>query len=314
MLPFIPVNRPVVEEFTGMRCGYCPRGYVSLEQMGHKYPDLFIGMAYHTRSYESDGMVIMTDDGFPVAVSGYPYGTLNREAGLSMAPPEVSEAWETARLQVAPADIDVSLEWTDDSHTALRAMTSARFAIEYSNVDFRLALALVADNMKREGWVQLNNYAGSSETGDFWDIFTKGGSIVRDITFNDVLVSFDDVKGVKGSVPADITFDSNPALIREFVLADIRNLEGNNFLTDDCTLHAVALLLDGRTGAVLNANKSASLSRDTSGIDTVAGDAVVVTTEWYSLQGVRLDSPTEGELMICVERMSDGTLRTSKRK
>lgn len=31
--PFIPVNRPLVEEYTGLWCGWCPRGYVALETM-----------------------------------------------------------------------------------------------------------------------------------------------------------------------------------------------------------------------------------------------------------------------------------------
>ena len=33
VMPFMPVNRPLVEEFTGLRCGYCPRGYVAMEEM-----------------------------------------------------------------------------------------------------------------------------------------------------------------------------------------------------------------------------------------------------------------------------------------
>ncbi|MDE6511651.1 MAG: hypothetical protein K2L00_06125, partial [Muribaculaceae bacterium] len=31
VLPFVPVHRPLLEEFTGTWCGWCPRGYIALE-------------------------------------------------------------------------------------------------------------------------------------------------------------------------------------------------------------------------------------------------------------------------------------------
>lgn len=47
VLPFVPVNRPLVEEYTGMWCGYCPVGYIALETMRKEFGGSFkIGRAH----------------------------------------------------------------------------------------------------------------------------------------------------------------------------------------------------------------------------------------------------------------------------
>lgn len=315
VMPFMPVNRPVVEEFTGLLCPNCPRGYVSMEQMNDRYPDRFVGMAYHTQNYEEGCMVVMPDTDFPVGVSGYPEGWLNRSVKLDMVPEEVNEQWSNAAKTIAPARIDVTLEWVDEAHTKLEAKAEASFAREYENADMRLSIALIANGLKNGEWGQHNNYAGSSETGDYWDLFTQGRRVVRGLTFNDVVVSYTDTKGIEGSVPAVITLDTKPTVTSSFALDEIRNLKGELFLTPGCTLHAVGLLTDTATGAVLNAGTSQSLAPVISSVGTV-GTAEVISTEWYSLQGTRIGKPAPGTAAIRIDRLADGrsvTLKTVAR-
>lgn len=39
VMPFVPVIRSLVEEFTGFGCGYCPRGYIAMEEMPNLFGD-----------------------------------------------------------------------------------------------------------------------------------------------------------------------------------------------------------------------------------------------------------------------------------
>lgn len=59
-------------------------------------------------------------------------------------------------------------------------------------------------------------------------------------------------------------------------------------------------------------NKSEKIS-NTSGIDSVISEeAGVVATEWYSLQGARIEAPAAGTIAIRRDRMSDGSVKTTK--
>lgn len=87
-----------------------------MEEMNRIQGDLFIGMAYHSDSYESkNAMVVMEYEDFPCQVSGYPYGTINRMAGMD--PSEFPYVWEDYRDDMPMADLDVTAEWTDSDMT-----------------------------------------------------------------------------------------------------------------------------------------------------------------------------------------------------
>ncbi|MBO7382099.1 MAG: hypothetical protein J6U03_01870, partial [Muribaculaceae bacterium] len=48
------------------------------------------------------------------------------------------------------------------------------------------------------------------------------------------------------------------------------------------------------------------------GVDSVSADAEVVETSLYNLQGVKVMNPAPGQIYIRVNRMSDGSIKTSK--
>ena len=49
-----------------------------------------------------------------------------------------------------------------------------------------------------------------------------------------------------------------------------------------------------------------------SGVDSIGNDAVEIATTYYNLQGIRVTSPTVGQIYIRVANLSDGSVRTSK--
>ena len=310
VMPFRPVTRPLIEEYTGLQCGYCPRGYVAMEEMSEEYQDRFVGLAYHSEGYERGCMVVMPYEDFPVTVSGYPYGTISRTEGMD--PSELPDYWEKYAAMTAPADIDVSLTWIDEDCTVLQATATLDFAREYNDADMRMAIGLIADGLQNPAWRQSNYYSGEEGLeGPLWDIFTKGSSLVGGLTFNDVVVYFPQTDGIEGSVPAEITFDSHPSVSLEVALKDIVNVLGQEFINPEATLRAVGILLDGKTGAALNSNKSQPLAQ-TSAVKTIADSREVVSTEWYDVHGYRLVQPAAGSLAIRVLRFSDGTVQHSK--
>ena len=260
--PIIPVTRPLVEEFTGLRCGYCPRGYVAMEWMKENFGDLFVGMAYHASSYEADAMECVQESEFPIYVGGYPDGDFNRKD--EMDPSYLPFRWDGYAAEIAPADIEVSMDWADSDKKEAVMTSSVTFAKDVENAGYRLAFALVADGLKNDKWAQSNYYAGDDE-GDgvdspLWDVFLTGGKTVKGLTFNDVVVYMKEVDGIEGSVPA--TIKAGEAMKYEYrvPMADVKNLKGHYFINEGASVHAVAILLDAETGYAVNCNKSVNLA------------------------------------------------------
>lgn len=311
--PVIPVNRPLVEEFTGLNCGYCPRGYVAMEEMHNTLGDMFVGMAYHSSSYES-AMVTVANSNFPVDIDGFPSADINRKD--IMDPSYLPSYWANYAADIVPASVDVDLAWTDDTHTVAKATSRVTFVKDIENADYKLAFALVADGLHNPGWGQSNYYSGESEgdgvDSELWDTFLNGGSKVYGLTFNDVVAYFKEVKGIEGSVPATIT--RGVELVNEYTfnIDDVKTISGKEFLTDGCTLKAVVILLDGQTGYSVNCNKSENLTFWHAGIGDISSDnAEIVSTRYYNLQGVEVANPTDG-VYVKSETLSDGTRRTFK--
>ena len=75
---FLPVNRPLVEEYTGLWCGFCPRGYMALEMMKELKGNLFIAAAYH------NGDPMSWDGKTPNYVSGFPAAYINRSTSVNL--------------------------------------------------------------------------------------------------------------------------------------------------------------------------------------------------------------------------------------
>jgi len=308
----IPETRPLVEEFTGLGCAFCPRGYVVMEEMSNRYPDKFIGMAYHSQEYESGGMVTVPDYQFPFHVSSYPYSDINREYGMD--PGEIPSRWESFTKEITPADVQVTLKW-DDTHEVLEATADVTFAKDMENANYKIAVALMANGLTNPSWLQSNVYS-SSTAGDgiespLWDIFLNGGSKVKGLVFNDVVAYFKDIRGVEGSVPPTIKAGDVISYSTQIPFSEVKNLNGANFINEGATLHAVAILLDGN-GIAVNCNKSAKISTETSGVEGIDTEELqTVATTYYNLQGIVVEKPSNG-IYLRTDILSDGSVRTQK--
>lgn len=314
--PIIPVTRPLVEEYTGLRCGWCPRGYVAMEEMSRMYGDLFVGMAYHTQTFETN-MVTVRNEDFPVQPDGFPAGDINR--GEIVDPSTLPNYWPAAAATIVPMSVDVDAEWSEDSRV-FKAKAEVTFVKDMDASDYTLSMALVADGLHNDAWKQYNYYSGKEEgdgiESELWDVFLNGDSKVGGLIFNDVVAYYnvEEIHGIEGSIPAAVT--GGEPVCYEYVvdMKDVKTYRGADFLCDGCMLHAVAIVLDKNTGRAVNCNKSNSLTySDAAGVEEVelAGQEVK-TVECHNLQGIRVMNPMRGEIYLRTEILTDGTVRTTK--
>lgn len=320
---FIPTHRPVLEEYTGTWCGYCPRGFAGLEEMNRRYPDRFIGISYHV----GDAMqVVASENELPSYVAGYPAAWLDRVAETDAYCGDgtygvfgIDKVWMAKASEMAPADVDVKAEFNADNDKLIDVTTSLLFPMSADNVNYRIGYVLVADDLTGEGsgWIQSNYYSGDSGWADQpgMDIFVEGGSAVVGLHFNDVAIILKDVKGVEGSVPASVEesvavahsyqFDTDDAVCQDGANA------GQNVIQNRNNLSVVALLIDAATGEIVNANK-AHVANGTSGISGVgSADRKVVSVTCYDSMGRSISSAANG-VNIKKVVFSDGTVKTVK--
>lgn len=317
--PFLPVNRPLVEEFTGLWCGFCPRGYVALETLNAKYPQEFVAVAYHN----DDPMATVAAGSYPVGISGFPYAAINRMYGFD--PGETEDYWTAVRAMTMPqAKIDVDIDWADDAHTKLAATAKLNFATDQAAADYKIAYMLVADDLKSPDWAQTNYYTNTASygtlTGRFAELFNGTTDKVNGLEYNDVIINGEQLLGVANSVPATITAGKEITHTYEFEIPETFQAtalkEPTPIPVIKDRLRVVAALVDvAQQGVVINSASSKHVDgTEHNGIGSVTVDGTdseVIATEYYDLTGRRVANPATG-LFIKAERHANGALTTSK--
>ena len=311
----IPKHRAVLEEYTGTWCGYCPRGFVGLEEMNRLFPDDFIGISYHN----GDPMEITSD--FPSNVTGFPDAWIDRyyqtdaycgdsEYGLF----GIDKTWQQCCEVFAPANVDVESTWTDDN--TLTATAFVTFPVDRDDCPYEVGFVLTHDGMTgtESGWTQANYYSGETGWPASMDMFTEGSSKMSGLVFNDVLVARSGKAGIEGSLSAPIEADVAKECTYAFNMDQVVNTSGSSLVQDKSKLRVIALLIEKESGRIINANKAmAGQSSTTTGIDQPATSAeeVVVATVYYDLQGRRISMPQNGLFIKC-QTLKNGQVRVVK--
>lgn len=308
VIPFMPVMRPLMEEYTGLWCGWCPRGFIAMERLAHLYGDRFVGLAFHN----GDDMQFFGT--YPSNVSGLPGAVLNRALevdpyyGVGQTDMGITAAWEKLASVIPAADVAVTAEWTGAS--TLSATATVRFIEDSKDADYRIAFCLVGNNLSNARWKQSNYYAGdTSMEGDDWAVFCKGESTVTGLVYNDVPLVYDNFKGVSGSLPATIVAEQPITVEHSFDIATLANASGKTVAIDPSALSVVAIVTKGSAGTFVNCVESRTAGQNA--LTTITADSEEVAVEWYDLQGRRLSAPAPG-LNIRTALHADGTRTTTK--
>lgn len=306
----VPVHRPLMEEYTGLWCGNCPRGYASMEHMSHKYPDDFIAIAYHNGD---DMHCVQT---YPSAVPGFPAGWLDRTVKLD---PYLGQAeagygfeldWLDARARFTPVAVEVSAAF-DDSDADLIEVECEVSLVRSSDTEYKVAYALLADGLQDAEWSQSNYFAGAAGYDDIEEMgmFVNGTRSMKGLVYNDVIVSHSPLEGVDGSLPAVMEVDRKYAHGHSFRVSGCTNMKGDVVVRDRSKLRVVAMVV-GADGSIANA-AVAPVGTGVGSVCGVDGDMQVVSTVYYDICGNVVINPARG-IYVRVDRLSDGSLKAAK--
>lgn len=283
------VRKHVVEECTGLWCGFCVRGIVGMREMREKYPDTFIGIAVHaaTQSISTDIYDVMSTY-LPLVqrIEGFPSGFVNRKVLID---PSAEEMEKTMQAQPAMAEEQVVIKearFTDAKHSTLAIKTSSRFSYDHHQTDYRLAFVILEDHLPG---VQTNYYA--AELG--YDYGPMGGfenerSHVQ-VDLMDVAREIQCYEGIEGSVPDEIRAGEVYDYTYEFKMPQCSDLKN---------VYVVALLQNADGTEILNADKCEHLLEfDAEVIEAVSADAPDEGAS-FDLQGRRLAAPQRGHVIL----------------
>ena len=298
----LPKRNPVMEEYTGTWCGWCPRGFVALELMNHRHPD-FIGLSYHN----SDAMEIMPSSKFPTQVSGFPsadmdrmYGELDPYYGNGNTDFGIEKLWKANSKLIAPASAAVDAEYANEG---AKIEATAKFVFPETLTDadkYKVEFVLVADDLHGEGsaWEQ-SNYYQESDAGTLpspeADPFFAGQSTVVGLHFNDVVVGTTRLTNGLVSLPASVVEDEPVEVKGEFETAKVVSTSGNSLIQDASKMRVVALLLNA-DGTVANAAKTNVKGSGPTGISAIGlkTDSMDTPSAIYDLQGQRVATMQRG--------------------
>ena len=289
---------PVIEEFTGTWCGWCPRGIVGMDKVHEAYGDQVVQIAAHS------GDIMAISEYQPVIntyTEGYPNSITDRRYVADPSYSTLVAALNKAFARVAQGSIDLQAEWSSNFKTKVVFNTTTRFSYNDDDGQYGIAYLLVEDGLTGTGsnWSQTNYYSGQTVGGDMtW--WCQAASTVTGVTYNHVVVAgWEALNGVNGSVNPTIVADEE----QEYSYS--ASISGKSLIQDKTKLKAVVLLIDRATGMIVNAAQSAIADFGTA-VSTVQGAEKNAQRDVYDLSGRKLSGSQKG---INIIRMNDGTVK-----
>lgn len=295
------VKRSVAEQFTGTGCGNCPSGHVAMHNMHNLYGDQFIGIALHQFN-QSDPMYNASYD---LGFTGAPQCMVNRSSGVLAPYEQMPEVLKASLNEIALAEVTVAGTFADED-TKVNATASVESLVAG---DYDIAFMLTADGLtgKTSSWKQHNYFckgggrynSQASMPDDLKFLWNKGSEYYE--TYNDVLIASSYVSSNnKATLP---TLVANGTVSSEYTLKMPTKVALKKALKLN-QVYVVALLLDKKTGAIVNAGRARVTG--STGIEDVTTGTEATVVARYNVNGVQIAAPVKG---INIVKMSDGTTR-----
>lgn len=299
------VKRSVVEEYTGTGCGFCPRGHVGMHNMRELYGDQFVGIAMHQYNL-SDPMYYTS---YSLGFQGAPSCMVNRSSGDLDPYNDLPKAFMASLKEMPLIDVSVEGAFSEDT-----AYVYAKASVEsLVSGDYDIAYMLVADNLSgtTKSWKQSNYFAKgsgvynsqSSMPEDLQFLWDAGSSYAA--TYNDVLISSSYVSSKnKATLPSLVANGS----VNSYYTLTMPTKKALKEAIRSCgnEVYVIAMVLDKKTGAIVNARKAKVADFGTTGIENVNNNSEATVVARYNVNGVQIAAPVKG---INIVKMSDGTTR-----
>jgi Secretion system C-terminal sorting domain/Outer membrane protein Omp28 len=291
-----PTKRPVIEETTGLWCGYCVRGTLYMDSARTYFGDKISQIAVH----DADIITIPAyDDTFALHyANGYPTIVIDRS--YSDDPSNIIYDVPFFLSNFGYADIAFGTP-TITASSATFPVTATP-AINISG-DYRLILVLTEDNVRNPhpspsdtDYYQHNYYAYALSHGSLGPLagagynFVDSAEWITDLGYNFVARSIN--PSVRGTAGEYSSLTAGTAINYTFSSLPITSTWNKNYM------HAVAMLVDGNTGDVLNSQ----VYNITLGVDNVAA----------GIGGVKVyPNPATDYVNVAFELKSAGTAQIS---
>lgn len=312
-------RRVLFEEYTGTWCGWCPRGTVAMEWLSEQMGDDVVLIAVH----QGDPMEI-TDASTSYASmiesnkKGYPKVNVNR--GIWCDPYHGTDAgamtYDNIYVQndikrellfLAEADIALHPVWNADS-TSFKAETEITFQYNRDDAPYSLAYVLVADGLKgtTAGWGQANSFAALSNYVDYFTgtplvSLVEGAETLTGVSYNRVAVAAWSIRnGIANVLSAPLKAGELQTYVFQPIMPTLP------LVKDKSPLQLAAILLDTRTGRVVNAAISPFTASEEVPSGISSSRIMDNTSPIFDLQGRRTKTSTSG---IYIQQQTDGTTR-----
>lgn len=246
VVSFLFTRVPVIEEFTGTWCGWCPRGFVGMETAHEKFGDQVVLIAAHN----GDPMEISDYNPVMSTVSGFPDARANRATDFDPNPDAIESMINQSMLEVPVGMVQVTAQWNDEEMKTIKMDATSKFAFAEENTNYGIAFVLTEDGMKgtSSSWAQSNYYSGQSGYPDYMSWWCSQGSKVSGLEYNFVAVgAWQIASGFNGSVKT--SFEAGEVMPFSYT-ADIST---KTLIQDKSKLKVVALLIDRNANKIINA-------------------------------------------------------------
>lgn len=152
----------LLEEFTGIHCGFCPQGHAIANNLLVAQPNCSYSMAVHGGYYATpapgepdfrtdDGNIINSQIGAEAAGSGYPSGMVNRHNFSGSSPVSGRSNWikdaKTINQDIAPVNLLIKSNF-DGSTRMLRVTVEGYYTRDVEQPFNLLNIALTQSNIK----------------------------------------------------------------------------------------------------------------------------------------------------------------------
>ncbi|MBD5204245.1 MAG: Omp28-related outer membrane protein [Bacteroidales bacterium] len=261
-------RRMVLEEYTGVGCQFCPRGWYGIEEFKKELAakgeeDNFIAIAVH--NYGADPMQCSAYNTWVNNnITGAPQGTVNRSTVFEQFDPSLESLREAYPLMHVLCDeyIGITANYEDETESSVVAEVEMRFAKDIEKANYGLAYVVIQNDLGP--YNQMNGFAGGryGEMGGF-----ENQSTSVPLMFNDVARDIYNWAGDKTACPSTIEEGETYTHTKTLSLTRCKTLK--NASLDNVEI--VALLIDRTTGEIANAAKCKIGSSSLNGVENIDG-------------------------------------------
>lgn len=307
----VPKKVPLMEEFTGAWCGFCPSGYIGMKLMNERHPEDFVCASYHN----GDGMQIT--ENYPVSVSGFPSAYFDRNhstdayRGDTRKDMGIDDTWSLECKELPSLNVYAKADLSTESGV-LTVWSDFVLCEDLNSINYDIGYIITADGLHGTGsnWVQHNYYSKDYQNGAYSNMYIEGMDMFNNGAEYQVLV-YDDVVVATSGKGASTISGVIPGICNEadeyhhsmtFNIADMNSNYGKkeNLVQDNSRLNAIVYVYDNGSHHVVNCAKCHVTLDQSSGIKNVQNSEYRMQNSengmrnYFNIAGQRLSSPQKG--------------------